>query len=238
MVSVVIARERRVVILASLILAVILLGACAERADGSRQGDDSDSSAYVFDNVVVVENAQGADSDSVTVSWDVRWEEAQFPGVRQCTWLLFVASGAALDSHSDHFVSMTPEVRGMSMNIQVQGAPATVEIECEDPRLDVGDSYAYAFTDIEPVPSNDGNESWAVRYSAVWEGGGVSGPTTCVAKLLGPSGEEVAAQSVNIFASDGSTHGSEVIMGPGTAGLARSEVASASIEECSPFGAS
>ncbi len=237
MVSVLIVRERRTIIALLSVLTAALLGACAEGVGGSQPAADSGGSAYVFENAAIVENTKGADSDSVTVSWDVRWQDAEFPGVRQCTWRLFDASGAALEPHSDHFVSMTPEVHGMSMNIQAQGSPATVAIECDE-RLDTGDPYAYVFTNIEPVPPSGEDETWAVRYDAVWEGGAVSGPTTCVAKLLGPSGGEVAAQSVNIFASDGSVHGSHVIMGPGAAGLTPVQVASASIDDCSPFGAS
>jgi hypothetical protein len=202
--------------------------ACADAAPGGE--NTAEASGYAFEDVSV-RTGDDRDADSATIGWDVRWTSEAFPGVRRCTWTAVDETGNVVGSATDRLTIMQPVAEDLHISIPVTSRPSSATISCDPERLDVGEPYRYAFTDVEPVVRPE-SDRISVRYQARWEGPEAPGPVTCLAEVTAGDGERRGATQVTIYLADGRGSGEVAI--PAT-GSTEGPPTAAVVTDCRPF---
>jgi hypothetical protein len=213
-----------------ILLFIVSVSACAERVP-RQQAEGPSASGYEFTDIRIAPAADDRGGGTATrVAWAVAWGGPTFPGVRDCTWTVTSPDGRTIGSYTDRFTSTSPDLARASLDVETSGEAADASIECSSDRVDIGEPYAYGFTHVDAEPPREEGAPWTIRYDATWEGPSASGPVSCEAQLLDDSGQPVGTNRVTIFAADGSTSGSEILMGDDPSGI--KNVTGAAIVDC------
>lgn len=227
------ARAMRLVTLTcSLVLAAT---ACARHTTVAASASPSaPSSNYIFSNIQVSSSDSPAGT-MANVSWDTGWTSEAFPGVRSCAWKVLDASGSVIGQHEDVFIGMSPNAKDTEIEIPVTGTAASAVIECADQRLDLAGTYAYGFSNVQPLVPTADQQLFGVTYDAKWLGDGAPGPVTCQATLLDASGNTVGSGAVNILVASGATQGASAFIGQVPQITDPSLVVGATLHDCHPL---
>ncbi|MGZ5297409.1 MAG: hypothetical protein ACXWEG_08985 [Actinomycetota bacterium] len=169
------------------------------------------------------------------VTWRTSWVSDVFPGVRSCVWRAFAADGSVIGTSKDTFVSLDPSDQEATVRIPVSAVPASADIGCSDDRLDVGGTYAYSFSNIEPqVPDIEGRP-WAISFDAKWLGDAFPGVVTCHAQLLDESDGTLADEPVNVFVGEGAVAQGQAVLSSDLSDVPKDSLADAAMVSCVPF---
>jgi hypothetical protein len=146
------------------------------------------------------------------VDFDIRWPGTTFPGIFRCTWTLRDAAGSVVGEHRDVLVDVRPVATG-TMWVETSGEPVSAEFACDPDRLDSGDPYEYAISNIrvdmlstaEVPEGGQATPSAKVTFSARWRGDGYPGVVYCTLAVIGGSGSTVASTDLVFQGGDDST---------------------------------
>jgi hypothetical protein len=221
------------------LVAVLLSAACDASPTGAGRDTDPDDQAqprYVFSDVEVTMRQDDGRSVAV-VGARTTWADGRFPGVYRCAWRVFDHAGAEIGKRIDTLVAMSPENPVTRVPIFLEGndEAARAAIACADERLDVGGAYAYAFSEVHPVPPDPTGEPWGIAFDAAWQGSGMAGPVTCTAELRS-SDAVLASVEVNILVGKGRVHDSRVYFHEPHVKFRAADVAGGALRDCRPFG--
>jgi hypothetical protein len=154
----------------------------------------SSSANYRFEHVRVASQ----NGRSATIAFGVGWQTQEYPGVRRCTWTVLAADASTVGQKRDLVMGLSPDVLGTSAkeDVPIFGVAESATIACDGNRLDVGEPYAYEFSNINV--NTDGGLS--LDFDWRWLGPGLPGAMSCTGTVRDATGDTVAQDSMN-FAS-------------------------------------
>lgn len=186
-----------------------------------------------FRNARAVSAPEGANNEQ-TFKFEAAWDGTTYPGARECTLSAVDQEGNVVGRYTDAFYTMMP-VSPISLAIPVRSAAVDLRGEC-GPRLDVGGTYAYRFSDVQAGQSGgEVNDSGivAITYDAEWLGAAKPGVVTCEVNVTDRSGATVISQRMNVLIASGHTDNHELHLADPT--FETSAPGGASIDNCAPY---
>jgi hypothetical protein len=142
--------------------------------------------------------------------FDVTWSSPSFPGFHKCTWQATGSDGAAVGSYSDVIAALSP-TRDLPVSVPTQGRATDLQATC-GPRLDVGQPYAYNFSNLTVTASPSAADQGQVRVSfdVKWAGPSTPGAVSCAISYSDPTGMILDDHDTfNFYALSGSIRGAE-----------------------------
>lgn len=208
---------------ASLALLALFVASCANRSTAGSSGQLQ--SQYEFTEIRILAAESG--TDAATIGFHLAWSTDVFPGVHECTWKALDQSGQTIGVLVDRLIAMSEGNKEITLD--VTGLPTAAEITCDPARLDVGEPYAYEFTDVE-IRASELVASFEFAYHVRWLGGSIPGPVTCTLRVFGQGDDVLLEERVNILASSGEADQSRPLFLPEDGVPTR-----AAFEGCRPF---
>jgi hypothetical protein len=172
-----------------------------DRPTAGRVPGTSESANYRFEDVRVASQ----NKRSATIAFGVGWQTQEYPGVRRCTWTALAADGTIVGQQRDGVMGLSPDVHNTSAkeDVPISGVAETAMIACDSERLDVGEPYAYAFSNIQ-VHTFGGI---SMDYNYHWLGPAFPGAMSCTGTVRDENGAIVAQGSRTLASGVLSGHG-------------------------------
>jgi hypothetical protein len=146
----------------------------------SRPAATAESGNYRFE-VIAVRPAPPEQSNEAVVVSRLEWTTDTFPGIHRCSWSVFGADGSPVGQLTTQVLALEPG-HETPQEVEVTGAAASAEVSCDPDRLDVGDPYAYDFTDVTLESAG------SLSFTARWLGQGVPGAMACTITVQDQTG--------------------------------------------------
>ncbi len=110
------------------------------------------------------------------------WTTDTFPGVHRCTWTVYGQDGSAMGQLTNDVLALE------SGHETTQDVPASVPVDsadvtCDPERLDIGNPYEYAFSDLNVDPAST-LSNVVITFQAEWLGQGRPGVMDCTVQVL------------------------------------------------------
>lgn len=134
--------------------------------------------------------AENASENAAKVRFEVSWPNRDFPGTRNCEWLIFDDSGRVIGRDYGTLTSMesTPDGIYRDMDVEPGAHIDRAQISCDSARLD-DPSGSFSFTDIRIVrPASNAAADMDVFFTVSWAGNGTPTPQTCDIVVMDQSG--------------------------------------------------
>jgi hypothetical protein len=198
-----------------LLLVASLVWIVTERSDGSARSPvgsaRSSAAATSRDDVVISASLVSATASEAKGRFDFAWTSPSFPGFHECTWRAIGADGSLLGSYSDLVAALSP-TQDLPVSISTHDRATRLDASC-GPRLDIGEPYAYDFSNITVAPSTLSSAdpgTVVVTFDVTWAGPATPGAVSCTISYFDSTGKLLDDHDTFTFmAMTGSVTGGE-----------------------------
>src|SRR6266571_6433110 len=153
----------------------------------TRPAATSEPGNYRFEVLAVRPAPPDKPNEAVVVS-RLEWTTDTFPGIHRCTWSVYGADGSRVGQMTTQVLALEPGHQ-TPQEVEVTGAAASADVTCDPERLDVGDPYAYEFTDVKLKSAG------SLSFTARWLGQGVPGAMACTVTTQDKTGRVLTRQN-------------------------------------------
>lgn len=143
--------------------------------------------AYSISNVKVTSQ----DADSALVEFTLAWETQEFPGIRSCTATVYDSTGRSVgDETLGQVYKMSPDPGTMSVEVPVNGTPASASVGCAERVDDPNGRYDTSGIVVERPSA--ASQELLVTFDTKWTGASaVPGIAVCEVTVYDNSGAEL-----------------------------------------------
>lgn len=163
------------------------------RGSSSAGAPSGEEAEYSISNVSVTSES----ADNAQVEFVIAWQGEEFPGIRNCTAVVFGPNGEQLGSKTlDRVYKVHPDADRMAIDVQVTGTPSSAEVDCgtrvDDPK------GRYVASEIDVKKANEGSQELLVTFNSVWTGDtSVPGIALCSVLVQDSAGSRLFTEEVS-----------------------------------------